>query len=146
MATRRQLLIGASISVALVAAAACSSGTVDDAFWPPDAATTVASAGLSGQIIEVWVAPYPEGSNYVSYRTPPASDSTALYSGAKFDAFVATIGSPLPEPVDQPRRCQRGRPNYTVVVVLDSGQQQFYGPCTRPDRVEQAVKKLGLGF
>ena len=148
MTGSKRRLVAAIAAGTLVGLAACSSdpGPGTMSIPAPDSGTTVASATLSGQITEVWLQPYPEGSHVVSYRNPPATDSTALYSGTRFDAFVTTIGWPLPDPLPQPHQCQRGRPNYTVIVMLDNGTQPRYGPCSRPAVVEQAVKQLNAGF
>ena len=126
--------------------AACSGETTTNGEWQPRSVSTLPSSTLSGQIIEVWVLPYPEGSNYVSYRSPAATDATAKNSGAKFDAFVAAIGWPLPDAIEQPRRCQRGVKNFTVAIVLDSGQRQPYGPCVLPAIADRAVAELGTGY
>ena len=111
----------------------------------PNSGTTIASSTLVGAVVEVWVLPYPEGSNVVAYREPPPHDK-GPYSGPRFIAFAKRLGWPLPEPLEQPRRCTRGERNYTVSIVLDSGQTQSFGPCKRPAIVDLAVQELNAGF
>ena len=113
--------------------------------WSPRSVSTVLSSTLTGTIQEIWVAPYPEGSNYVTYRDPDPSHAGANIANGKIDAFLKLVGWPLPEPLDQPTGCTPGIPNYTVIVVFDTGAKQSYGPCVRPAMIDQAVEQIRLG-
>jgi hypothetical protein len=131
-----------------VVAAGCSSD-VSSPGWPaPNAGTTIASVTLIGRVVSVSFMPYPEGSGVARFLTTPTGGSASPYINwtAGFEAFAAKLGWPLPEPLPQPRACKRGQNNYTVLVMLDSGQQQAFGPCTRPPLVDQATALLSVGF
>ena len=134
----------------LVAVGACTDGSSEDTVGlpPPNAQSTVASAMLTWRVVSVSFLPYPQGSIVSRFRVTPTDSGASPYIAwtAGFAAFAETLGWPLPEPLAQPRACPRGGKNYTVVVELDSGQHQVYGPCTRPVLVEQAARLLNTGF
>lgn len=141
----------AVLGVSILAACAGGSGDPDavdpeTGMPPPNAWTTIASSTLSGRIVSMSIGPYPEGSIVTAALVAPAHEPTKPYNGKRFEAFVAKLGWPLPEPLEQPRRCPRGQPNFTVTVVFENGQSQFWGPCRRPAVVDLAVKELNAGY
>ena len=148
---RPRALLGATLALlgAAFAVGSCASDPSGAPFEPPaNGGTTIASSTLSGQVVSVSFLPYPEGSVVARYRTTPTdgSASPSIDWTAGFEAFVTKLGWPLPEPLPQPRACARGGRNYAVLIVVDSGQEQYYGPCTRPPLVEEAAALLGTGF
>jgi hypothetical protein len=60
--------------------------------------------------------------------------------------MLAAVGSPLPDPLPQPKSCKRDAKNMTVVVTLETGDEISYGPCVRPPSIESglAVRFAGL--
>ena len=122
--------VGTAFGAVLLAA--CTSGardvsspsTVIPFDWPPRSVSTVPSATLSGTIVEIWVVPYPEGSNFVTYRDPDPAHAGANIANGKIVAFLKVVGWPLPEPLDQPVACRQGIPNYTDIDVFDTGVRQ----------------------
>jgi hypothetical protein len=60
--------------------------------------------------------------------------------------MLAAIGSPLPDPLPQPKRCTRDAKTLTVVFTLETGDEISYGPCVRPPAIERGLPVLFAGL
>lgn len=122
------------VVVATVAAGCASDGGIDGFTGSTVGQPTITSATLTGSIIEITLMPWPEGPQKTATR-----EGSFSFSERQFQQMVDTLGWPLPEPLAQPKRCDRYAKNYTIVVTLDSGQSQWFGPCARPPQAELAA-------
>lgn len=106
---------------------------------------TTSSRPISVAIVQVDVRPFPEGSVVVSRSEPPPGWSSPYY-GKRFKDMLAAIGSPLPDPLPQPKRCKRNAENLTVVFTLETGEEISFGPCLRPPAIDRGLSALFAGL
>jgi hypothetical protein len=60
--------------------------------------------------------------------------------------MLAAIGSPLPDPLPQPKTCARDAKALTVVFTLETGDEISFGPCVRPPAIERGLSVLFDGL
>lgn len=106
---------------------------------------TSLSPPIAVTIVQVDVRPFPEGS-VVQSRAEPPPGWTSPYYGQRFKDMLAAIGSPLPDPLPQPKRCTRNAKNLTVVFTLETGDEISFGPCVRPPAIDRGLSVLFAGL
>jgi hypothetical protein len=106
---------------------------------------TSSSRPISVAIVQVDVQPFPEGS-VVQSRAEPPPGYTSPYYGQRFNDMLAAIGSPLPDPLPQPKSCKRDAKNRMVVFTLETGDEISYGPCVRPPAIDRGLSVLFDGL
>jgi hypothetical protein len=106
---------------------------------------TSSSRPISVAIVQVDVQPFPEGSVVQSRAEPPPGWSSPYY-GQRFKDMLAAIGTPLPDPLPQPKSCKRDAKNRTVVLTFETGDEIAYGPCVRPPAIDRGLSVLFDGL
>jgi hypothetical protein len=106
---------------------------------------TSSSRAVAVAIVQVDVRPFPEGSVVRSRSEPPPGWSSPYY-GQRFTDMLAAIGSPLPDPLPQPKRCTRNTKTLTVVLTLENGDEISFGPCVRPPAIDRGLAVLFDGL
>lgn len=85
-----------------------------------------------GDVVAVWLEPVPEGVTSPRFAIGPGKGELPL------GRITDTIPSPLPRDVWQGFSCDLGG---NVVVELHNGETIRYGPCRRPEAIEDLRKE-----
>lgn len=136
---------GTFLLVLGLGASGCSARTAGPPV-PADMRHPTSSARpISVAIVQVDVRPFPEGSVVQSRSEPPPGYSSPYY-GKRFRDMLAAIGSPLPDPLHQPKRCSLDSKTLTVVFTLETGDEISFGPCVRPPAIDRGLSVLFDGL